>query len=135
MATWPLSGISVPARICINVDLPAPLCPTSPTHSPVSTAKSTPARARTAPKCFSTPSKLTIFTPLFFHIGLDRLLCVILSIFVAGDTSDWNVGERSFEIILREGEVRNDQVMWNVLAAVQDLLSDPEGESRDPGRN
>jgi hypothetical protein len=45
----------------INVDLPAPLWPTKPTHSPTPTTKSTPTNARTAPKLFSTPFKVTMF--------------------------------------------------------------------------
>ena len=49
-----------PASTCISVDLPAPLWPTRPTHSPAATRKSTPSSARTAPKCFSTPSSSTM---------------------------------------------------------------------------
>src|SRR5208282_3444132 len=122
MMIRPLSGASVPARICISVDLPAPLWPTSPTHSPTSAAKSTPASARTAPKCFSTPSSLTIFTDvpeitrdnqsreaaagpdrrLVLDIGFDRLLGILLRVFVAGYTANRYVGQRSLEVILSE---------------------------------
>src|SRR6185437_2141938 len=56
----PVSGVRVPASTFIRVDLPAPLWPTSPRHSPAPTARSTPARARTAPKLFATPFRLTI---------------------------------------------------------------------------
>src|SRR3954465_10677049 len=56
----PLSGDKAPASTFISVDLPAPLCPTSPRHSPAPTARSTPASARTAPKLFATPFRLTI---------------------------------------------------------------------------
>src|SRR3954469_14683857 len=56
----PVSGVRVPASTFISVDLPAPLWPTSPRHSPAPTPKSTPAKARTAPKLFATPFRLTI---------------------------------------------------------------------------
>ncbi|MHC2732080.1 hypothetical protein ACVIEO_005657 [Rhizobium leguminosarum] len=38
------------------VDLPAPLCPTSPTHSPGMTRRVTPSSALTAPKLTLAPS-------------------------------------------------------------------------------
>ena len=44
-----------PFRTPTSVDLPAPLWPTSPTHSPARTAKSTPSSARTAPKALAAP--------------------------------------------------------------------------------
>src|ERR1700736_769681 len=109
MMIWPLSGTSVPASTCISVDLPAPLWPTSPTHSPASTVKSTPSSARTAPKCFSTPSSLTMFARAsaitgsvptgsddggedepaqsLLHVSRDGLLGVVLRVFVAGDAT------------------------------------------------
>ena len=37
----------------MNVDLPAPLSPSRQWHSPACTATETPAKAMTAPKCFS----------------------------------------------------------------------------------
>ena len=40
----------------MSVDLPAPLWPTSPKHSPLPTSRLTPLKARTAPKFLSTPS-------------------------------------------------------------------------------
>src|SRR3954462_15253966 len=104
MAMVPRSGARVPASTFISVDLPAPLWPTSPTHSPASTAKSTPSSARTAPKCFSTPSSLTMFARAsaingsvptgsddgdaderaqsLLHVGRDRLLGVVLRVFM-----------------------------------------------------
>src|SRR5580704_15848254 len=116
MMIRPLSGASVPARTCISVDLPAPLWPTSPTHSPPSTAKSTPSSARTAPKCFSTPSSLTMFVRAsaisgsvptgsddggaderaqsLLHVRRDGLLGVVLCVFVAGDTAFLDSGQR-----------------------------------------
>ena len=48
----PSSGASTPASTFIRVDLPAPLWPTRPTHSPASTRRSTPLSARTAPYDF-----------------------------------------------------------------------------------
>src|SRR6267142_5260391 len=59
-AMRPPSGARAPASTCIRVDLPAPLWPTRPTHSPAEAKKSTPSSARTAPKCFSAPSSLTM---------------------------------------------------------------------------
>ena len=49
---------SVPASTFMSVDLPAPLCPTRPTHSPASTCRSTPLSARTAPYALRTPCRL-----------------------------------------------------------------------------
>jgi hypothetical protein len=57
-----------------------------------------------------------------------------MRVFMASDASDWNVGKGSLEVILGEGEIWHEQVMRNVLAAVEDLLRDPEGERRDAGR-
>ena len=34
VSTWPLFGLTVPPIICIIVDLPAPLRPSSPTETP-----------------------------------------------------------------------------------------------------
>src|SRR5258708_17698332 len=158
MMIWPLSGTSVPASTCISVDLPAPLWPTSPTHSPTLTGKSTPASARTAPKCFSTPSNLTMSTgspdmtpinqshrsarmprtSLFLcaiQISFDCLLGLILRVFVASHTASRDVRKCGLEVILGERKIRHEQVMRDVLAAVQDLLGDPEGKCRHAGRN
>jgi hypothetical protein len=54
----PADGVRFPLSTCMRVDLPAPLWPTSPKHSPAATTRSTPPKARTAPKDFSTPSSL-----------------------------------------------------------------------------
>ena len=58
----PSSGVTVPASTFISVDLPAPLCPTTATHSPPFTTKSTPRRACTAPKLFRIPESSTACT-------------------------------------------------------------------------
>src|SRR5215813_13739807 len=153
----PLSGVSVPASTCISVDLPAPLWPTRPTHSPAATAKSTPSSARTAPKCFSTPSSLTMMlSPAsaiagiaqparmmqarnargnLLHVGLDRRDGVVLRVFVARDAALLDVRQRRLEVGLCEGEIGHEQVVRHVLVAVEDLLRDPEGERRDAGRD
>src|SRR5256885_16331979 len=116
----PRSGPSVPASTCISVDLPAPLWPTRPTHSPALTARSTPSSARTAPKCFSTPSSFTIFVPAsaisgsvptgsddgdaderaqsLLHVCRDRFLGVVLRVFVAGDAALREGGQRGLEV-------------------------------------
>src|SRR4051794_5603348 len=142
MAISPRSAASVPESTCINVDLPAPLWPTSPTHSPPSTAKSTPSSARTAPKCFSTPSSLTMFARAsaisgsvqtgsddggtteraqsLLHIGGDRLLGVFLAIFVAGDTALLDGRQRGLEVFLGEGEIGHKEIVRDVLVAVED---------------
>ena len=49
----PLVGLWTPAMVLMKVDLPAPLSPSRQWHSPACTATETPARAMTAPKCFS----------------------------------------------------------------------------------
>src|SRR6187455_3220160 len=51
----PASRVSAPARIFINVDLPAPFSPTSACTSPGRTSNVTPLNARTAPNDFSMP--------------------------------------------------------------------------------
>src|SRR5215468_5000939 len=156
IAMVPRSGASVPARTCISVDLPAPLWPTSPTHSPAATVKSTPSSARTAPKCFSTPSSLTIESApasaitvapgrsrcrgrvpaaRSLHVGFDRRDGVVLRVFVAGDAALLDVRQGRLEIILREGEIGHQQVVRHVLVAVEDLLGDPESERRDARRD
>ena len=56
-------GAAMPASTCIRVDLPAPLWPTRPMHSPRPITRSTPPKARTVPNCFSTPSSLTKEAP------------------------------------------------------------------------
>src|SRR5689334_1174348 len=55
----PESGSCSPERILMNVDLPAPLRPTSAWISPGSRVRSRPARARVAPKSFTTPTSMT----------------------------------------------------------------------------
>src|SRR5579872_3585435 len=140
-----------PFKTCISVDLPAPLWPTTPTHSPALSEKSAPSRARTAPYDFSTPMKSTRETPAssmgcvcwlarafasvgLLHIRLDRGDGVGLGVFVAGDAALRNVRQFLLEVILGEGEVRHDHVMRDLLA-VEDLLRHPEGERRDAGRD
>src|SRR3954468_971263 len=103
--------------MCIKVDLPAPLCPTSPRHSPRPSVRSTPPSARTAPKCFSMPFSLTssglatIIRPLrlatrarvppSLHVGFDRRDRFLLRIFVARDAALLDVGQFGLEIVLR----------------------------------
>src|SRR4051812_1229572 len=53
--TSPSVAAWIPAMTFTNVDLPAPLSPTSPMTSPAWTSKSTPLRACTAPKRFVMP--------------------------------------------------------------------------------
>src|SRR5689334_18757758 len=149
----PRSGASAPASTCTSVDLPAPLWPTSPRHSPAATSKSTPSRARTAPKCFSTPRSSTMrgATPgvtrailgsdrcgsarrrraLLLQVRLDRRDRLRLRVLLRGDAADRDLRQRGFEVALREGEVRDQHVVRDVLAAVEHLLRDPEGERRD----
>src|SRR5262249_48135623 len=136
-------------------DLPAPLWPTRPTHSLVSTARSTPSSARTAPKCFSTPSSLTMLLPASaitgsvptvsddgeadecaqsrLHVGRDRLFGIVLGVLMAGDATLLDVGKGRLEVVLREGEIRHQEVVRDVLVAVEDLLRHPEGEGGDAG--
>src|SRR5262245_44047704 len=157
MVMLPASGASVPASTCISVDFPAPLWPTRPTHSPAATAKSTPSSARTAPKCFSTPSSLTMMlSPAsaiagrsqparmmqarnargnLLHVGLDRRDGGGLRVFVASDAALLDGRQGRLEIVLREGEIGHEQVVRHILVAVEDLLRDPEGERRDTRRD
>src|SRR5690606_32356645 len=130
-AMRPRSGTRVPASVCISVDLPAPLWPTRPMHSPASTLKSTPSSARTAPKCFSTPSSFTMFgrgsgisvrhsprsrrARSFLEVGLDRLDRVFLRVFRAGHATDFDRRQDFLESVLCEGEIRHDQIVWNVV--------------------
>ena len=53
MRICPLVGLWTPDMVLMNVDLPAPLSPSRQWHSPACTATETPAKAMTAPKCFS----------------------------------------------------------------------------------
>ena len=53
MRIRPLVGLWTPDMVLMKVDLPAPLSPSRQWHSPGYTATETPARAITAPKCFS----------------------------------------------------------------------------------
>src|SRR5262249_47689862 len=112
-------------------------------------ARSTPARARTAPNRFSTPSSSTIAVETstmrrwrlsgaslsLLHVGLDRLDRVLLRVLRAGDATRRNVRQGRFEGILGEGEIGHQQVVRNVLVAVEDLLGDPEGKRRDSRRD
>src|SRR5689334_16108804 len=122
MAIRPRSGANVPASTFIRVDLPAPLWPTSPTHSPAPTARSTPSSARTAPKCFSTPSSRAMrgdpptvtgrcrrdsrpgpcgeAPSLLLHVGLDGLQRLVLGVFVARHTTFRNGRQHRLEIVL-----------------------------------
>src|SRR6185437_9114359 len=52
---WSASGAHRPATVLINDDFPAPLSPTSAVTCPAGTSRSTPSRARTAPKLLDTP--------------------------------------------------------------------------------
>lgn len=55
----PASGLTVPASTFISVDLPAPLWPTTARHSPAFNTRSTPRKARTAPKLLRMPERPT----------------------------------------------------------------------------
>ena len=57
----------MPLSTCINVDLPAPLWPTTPSVSPGSITRSTPASACTAPNCLAMPSSATSGASDFTH--------------------------------------------------------------------
>ena len=59
MTSRPRSGATPPFKMCMSVDLPAPLWPTTPTHSPPATEKSTPSRAPDSAVRLSTPSSVT----------------------------------------------------------------------------
>src|SRR5271155_881668 len=118
MTIRPRSGAAPPARMCMSVDLPAPLWPTTPTHSPAAISRLTPSRARTAPKDFSTPSSLTRAAPAvamgrsvlgvrarnrcLLHVGLDDRDGVRLGIFMARDAALGDVGQFRLEISLSE---------------------------------
>src|SRR5271163_3370779 len=144
MTIRPRSGAAPPARMCMSVDLPAPLWPTTPTHSPAAISRLTPSRARTAPKDFSTPSRLTRAAPALamgdlslayrardcglLHVGLDRRDRVGLRVFVASDAALGDFRQFGLEITLREGEVGHQQIVRNVFPAVEHLLRDPERE-------
>src|ERR1700687_4627833 len=58
-ARLPAAARASPPRAEMSVVFPAPLGPRSPKNSPASTASETPAKARTAPKRFSTPRTST----------------------------------------------------------------------------
>src|SRR5262249_43941819 len=128
-----------------SVDLPAPLWPTSPTHSPVWTVKSTPSKARTAPKCFSTPpSSMMLSAPSAMcsvnvgeakrssslHICLDGIQRFLLRVFVARNAALLDVGQLGLEIVLGEGKIGHEQIVRDVLSAIEHLLRHPEGEGR-----
>src|SRR4029453_11621497 len=91
----PPSGAKVPASRLISVDLPAPLWPTSPRHSPTPTVRSTLASARTAPKLFVMPERLTIFSVAWSMVWpvvsllrcADDLLRVFQRVFHVGDAA------------------------------------------------
>src|SRR3954452_16513261 len=114
----------------MSVDFPAPLWPTRPTHSPAPMWKSTPSSARTAPKCFSAPTSLTMsalavgmpsdirlarrlamIVPCSLDIGFDGGDGIFLRVFVAGDTALDDFRQLGLEVVLGEGEIRHQQVM------------------------
>src|SRR6185437_16570881 len=75
------------------------------------------------------------FCPIeLLRVGLDRGDRVGLRVFVAGDAALRNVRQFLLEIVLREGKVRYDHVVGDLLA-VEDLLRHPEGERRDARRD
>src|SRR5437588_11490332 len=67
MAMVPSSGSSRPASRLSNVDLPAPLGPTSPMRSCSSIWKLTPAKIRSAPNDFPTCMTLTMGIYLSYY--------------------------------------------------------------------
>src|SRR3569623_3838940 len=132
----------VPARTCISVDLPAPLRPTRPMHSPALTARVAPSSARTAPKCFSTPSRATMGRPISgmdevnhlirlarkrreLHVRLYRGLRFLERIFVAGNAALLNGRKHGLEIVLGELEIGHQEVVRNLGVSIENLLGDP----------
>src|SRR4051812_3511281 len=123
----PLSGRIMPAITLSSVDLPAPLWPTRPSHSPTPIERSTPFSARTAPKCFSAPVSWTMVSrdcvkispsdgknawpQALLGVGLDHRDRVGLRIFMAGDATLGNGRQSGLEIILAESQIRHGQVV------------------------
>ena len=66
-------------------------------------------------------------SPLFLNIRFDRFLGILLRVLMAGHAANRDIWKRCLEVILTEREIRYHQVVRNVLAAVKDLLCDPEG--------
>lgn len=138
------------------VDLPAPLCPTRPTHSPGRILMVTPSSALTAPKL--TLASATSMTASRSGIAVitvhsrkkgrfwpvrrpdrtvsweDTLFCfrydlfgISLRILDVGDATFLGVGQIGFQRVLTNAEEGNDEILLHFLT-VENLLGNPEGE-------
>src|SRR5690606_5894626 len=139
----PVSGGRPPLMMLTSVDLPAPLWPTSPTHSPAATSKSTPPSARTAPKLFSAPftAKTTAFCAVvlmcldedLLRVG-DGLLSVFQRVLDIGHAARGGVFERFLQVILVDLDQRHHELLRHI-GAVKNLLRHPEGQRRHARRD
>src|SRR5690606_11744148 len=139
----PVSGGRPPLMMLTSVDLPAPLWPTSPTHSPAATWKSTPPSARTAPKLFSAPftAKTTAFCAVVLMcldeelLGVgDGLLGVLQRILDVGHAAGGSVFQSFLEIVLGDLDQGHHEILRH-FSAIEDLLRHPEGERRHARRD
>ena len=131
----PLSVASPPLIIFTRVDFPAPLWPTSPTHSPVATEKLTLLMALTAPKLLLAPSTVMTSAPgaglamtlrqgFALHAADDRL-SVFQRVFDIGNAADFGRGKVRFKIVLINAQEWHHQVLRHG-RAIEDLLGHPE---------
>ena len=65
---------------------------------------------------------------LLFHIRFDCFFSILLRVFMARNAADRDTRKRGLKVLLREDEVRYQQVVRNILAAIKDLLRHPEGQ-------
>src|SRR5450759_2210200 len=128
MSNSPRSGASVPHSTFINVDLPAPLWPTRPMHSPRASARSTPRRACTAPKDLAASLTLSnTFSPSL-QLG-DEVDHFLLGVFDVDHAARLGGLQRGVQRVLRDHADRQLHLLWH-LGTRQDLLRDPEREGR-----
>src|SRR5271165_1549245 len=69
------------------------------------------------------------------HVRLDGGDPVGLGVFLVGDAAFLNRRQYCVESILGDLEIGHPEVVRDVLVAVQDLLSDPEGKGREARRD